>query len=162
MFRLDRPLIGQVARGALKRESSTLSAIASRRTDAFAACVRNAQSWRNLQPKSAFSPFSPVHTAILNAWFGSRAVGRRQRASVSDGRRAPLQGSIREGPESEPKPPFLCERVIGFTALLRRSIFARRIDRARPLQTLPLTESPRRRPWPARAQVRRVVSSSMS
>jgi len=32
----------------------------------------------------------------------------------SDGRRARLQGSPREGPDSAPKQPFPCEREIAF------------------------------------------------
>jgi hypothetical protein len=51
------------------------------------------------------------------------------RGRSSDGRRKEclkradcgLQESPREGPDSAPKPPFECEREIGFTALSRRS-----------------------------------------
>jgi hypothetical protein len=63
---------------------------------------------------------------------------------ASVGREARLRGSPRQGSECAPKPPFLREREIGFTA-------------PRPLQTLALTENPRRRPWPARSQSSRVV-----
>jgi hypothetical protein len=52
--------------------------------------------------------------------------------NVATGRRARLQGSPREGPESVPKLPFHCEREIGFTALGRRLLFMLRSRGDRP------------------------------
>src|SRR5271166_4546879 len=55
-------------------------------------------------------------------------------SNVAEGRRARLQASPREGPESAPKPSFHCEREIGFTA------------RSGPTPNAPSAPAPRRSP----------------
>src|SRR5580700_4845933 len=61
---------------------------------------------------------------------------------ASIGRRPGLQGSPREGPESAPKPPFHCEREVGFIVpkltfrIIDRRLKRRSCEVVRPISTM--------------------------
>jgi hypothetical protein len=52
-----------------------------------------------------------AHALAVQTWRSATPWGY-----AANGRKARLRESPREGPESAPKPPFHCERQIGFTA----------------------------------------------
>jgi len=54
---------------------------------------------------------------VIDVRFASYSAGRRTSLDFRVGRIARLETSLRERPESAPKPPFHCEPEIGFTAL---------------------------------------------
>jgi hypothetical protein len=71
---------------------------------------------------------SPLGRTVAFQSLGNSLVAER-RMTVSKGRKAGLEGSPREGPESAPKPPFHCEREIGFPLSGLRVVFDRILNR---------------------------------
>jgi hypothetical protein len=114
------------------------------------------RGWHVRLPRDGIAPASLIAIdGTANVPNRPEAEGRRYRFNVANRRKAPLahgglgpligrkarpHGSPREGPGCGPKPPFRCEREIGFTAHNRDTPFghirktirleAARIDRA--------------------------------